>query len=94
MIVIHGQYQHFNTSHVNVNLISIPYLYNALDISIHLMLMLILNSLLKKLKKPWNFNTSHVNVNQAALQVVRVVYRYFNTSHVNVNPSVCAPGAK
>ena len=55
--------QHFNTSHVNVNLCIFRSLNVVFKISIHLMLMLILNqeALLLLLV---HFNTSHVNVNQ------------------------------
>ena len=73
---------HFNTSHVNP-LCSI-FCNKYCSISIHLMLMLILQRALRK-KRHVNFNTSHVNVNRK--NNIRRCRRkkYFNTSHVNVN---------
>ena len=56
---------HFNTSHVNVNLYRKRLWRCWLLISIHLMLMLILDLIF--LKSPFfYFNTSHVNVNHQA----------------------------
>ena len=57
---------HFNTSHVNVNRIMALIMKWCSHISIHLMLMLILNAITYN-SNYRNFNTSHVNVNQVRL---------------------------
>ena len=53
-------------------------------ISIHLMLMLILDNQVL-LSRNLHFNTSHVNVNRSGKNPVGQLAVNFNTSHVNVN---------
>ena len=59
---------HFNTSHVNVNRIMALIMKWCSHISIHLMLMLILNAITYN-SNYRNFNTSHVNVNPTNLSL-------------------------
>ena len=56
-------YNYFNTSHVNVNQHCTLICLSVIEISIHLMLMLI-RFVVQRSSDVTNFNTSHVNVNQ------------------------------
>ena len=60
---------HFNTSHVNVNLFRHKKRFKLIIISIHLMLMLIMQTGHHSCFEEPNFNTSHVNVNPTNLSL-------------------------
>ena len=77
---------HFNTSHVNVNQTESVRHMSVLLISIHLMLMLIVEED-HIISSSTYFNTSHVNVNHVRLRYNLFQKLNFNTSHVNVNPT-------
>ena len=75
----------FNTSHVSINLIPSQGKRVRLEISIHLMFLLIKVQRQEIRVIRTYFNTSHVSINLYLPISALFFSRYFNTSHVSIN---------